>query len=132
MRDPPGKRFGTLAEQFGCRAAEHQESRWPLGTVREHPQGSEEIGLMLDFVKDDQTPQWSQAEFGVGKSTRVDLGFQVEGMDGSLAESPDLLRASRLTDLPRPDNQDHGKFPQQPLDVSHVLRSVNHRPLTVP
>ena len=56
VSDSPGKGFGTLTEQFGRRAAEYQESRWPPWTVREHPEASKEIGLMLDFVKDYKPP----------------------------------------------------------------------------
>lgn len=110
--DASGEALRRLSKQGGRRAAQHQESGGQRTPVGENPQSGKDVREMLDLVEDDEPPQVSERELGVGEEGPVGRPLEVEV--GPIATEPagDLPGQGRLADLSGPEQRDHGEAPK--------------------
>ena len=92
--------FRRLAQQVRCRAAEDQETGRCPRPVGQNSKHGKQLREPLDLVEDDEAPQRSQRQDGVGQAREVGGILQVErrpaaGHDRRTAPASVVLPACR-------------------------------------
>ena len=103
-----------------------RKARGVVGPVREDPQQTKESFLSLDLVDDHEPLQRFERELGIGKRRLVRRVFEVEEGDRLPLAADQGAGERRLSDLPRADETDDRKHPQQVPDGCFVSDTREH------
>ena len=124
--DASRERFRRLPEQFRSGAAQNEKVRGVVGPVHEDSQQAKEPFLALDLVDDHEPPERFERELGIGKRRLVRRVFEVEEGDRPPLAADQGAGERRLSDLPRADETDNRKHPQQVPDGRFVSDTREH------
>ena len=124
-RHAPGERLGSLAEQLGRRAAEHEKPGRHPRTVGQHAQQRENFGQPLDLVEDHQASKRPQLEAGVDQPRKVRCILEVEPRGRPTARGHELTGEGGLPDLPGAEQGDDGRLPQEQRQPAPVVSPMN-------
>ena len=108
------------------RCPEREKARGVVGSVREDPQQTKESFLALDLVDDHEPLQRFERELGIGERRLVRRVFEVEEGDRLPLAADQGAGERRLSDLPRADETDDRKHPQQVPDGCFVSDTREH------